>query len=135
MIFNVKCRIYFNVELNVFFFSAGMPDDETDVNNDKDKDNLDKIKKKTLIDEIERERICIPNPMDVFHTACLVANKLREDNNRYHLICYLDKLANAEEIKLSEIEENALKKLEELSPKSCKIDADVVQGCSDEVGS
>ncbi|EZA61582.1 Gem-associated protein [Ooceraea biroi] len=86
-------------------------DDYKKVRNDLDKLQLDKKK-------FTEERVRMPNPMNVFHTACLVADKLRDDVNHLRFLCYLDKLVKAREIKLSEIEENILKKSEDLSHKT-----------------
>jgi hypothetical protein len=112
------------------YFVDDIQDDIT--NNDdykKIKENFDKLEfdKK----EFTTERVCMPNPMNIFHTACLVADKLRDDVNHSRFLHHLDKLVKTEKIELSETEKSILQKLEDLSH---KIDSeDILETHTDEI--
>jgi len=112
------------------YFVDDIQDDIT--NNDdykKIKENFDKLEfdKK----EFTTERVCMPNPMNIFHTACLVADKLHDDVNHSRFLHHLDKLVKTEKIELSETEKSILQKLEDLSH---KIDSeDILETRTDEI--
>jgi len=106
---------------------------QEDVTNNDDykiiKENFDRLvfEKK----EFAIERVCMPNPMDIFRTACLVADKLCDDVNRSRFLHHLNKLVKTEKIELLETEKNILQKLENLSH---KIDSeDILKTCTDEI--
>ncbi|KAL6431847.1 hypothetical protein ACFW04_007362 [Cataglyphis niger] len=92
---------------------------DDDVENDdackRIKEEIEKLK----LDEnkFREERVCMPNPKIVFNKACLLANKLSNDVNRFLLLDSLNKLVKIKEIKLPELEENPTKKLENVAQK------------------
>lgn len=77
---------------------------KNEIENGDDYRNIEEEAEKLKLDinKFNEERVCIPNPNDVFHKTCSIVKKLK-DSNKFYLLQFLKKVS--EETKTFEIEE------------------------------
>lgn len=77
---------------------------KNEIENGDDYRNIEEEAEKLKLDinKFNEERVCIPNPNNVFHKTCLIVNKLK-DSNQIHLLQFLEKVSK--DIKAFEIKE------------------------------